>query len=485
MMTLKQYGLECGYEMGVFMRMYFGKDESAETETHFSAQEDSARCVCLINRAGTVYEAEKRIDIKPFYDDDIIKKAYKNTVVGSFCLAAEKIRSVPRPWGVMSGIRPAKNVRVLLKRYSPEEVRQILRDVYGVSEEKIQLAFEVCRNEKKIVDSLDQNSVGLYIGIPFCPTRCSYCSFISSPVKVSGKYIPEYVNLLVREIEKTADIMEGLGVYPESIYIGGGTPTTLSAAELEKIFSALDIFKPKEMTLEAGRPDTVSEDRLECAAAHGVNRISVNPQTMHLRTLERIGRMHTPEDIFTAFEKVRKYGFRTVNMDLIAGLPGENCDMFRESLDTVCGFGSENITVHTMCIKRAADIAKNSSYSADAEDVDKMLAYSRARLDGCGYIPYYMYRQKNIAGNLENVGYTKPGHEGLYNIRIMEEIQTIIALGGGGSSKLVLGDDRTENGVRIERVFNFKDAAEYVKHFDEILLRKEKIFDILKKREKM
>lgn len=477
MITLKQYGFECEYEMGVFIRLYFKKDEDVFIETRLEKSENSAVCVCRLCYDGKEITQKAEKVFKPHYDSDLKEKVCKNTVVESFCMASEKICSVPRPWGVMSGIRPTKNIRTLIERgYSDNEVDEILANVYGVSEEKRKLAFSVYENEKIFIDNHDKNSVGLYIGIPFCPTRCSYCSFISSPISISGRYIPDYVSLLVKEIEKTAEVIDRLGLYAESIYIGGGTPTSLSADELEKIFSSVDRYidksKIKEITLEAGRPDTITKEKLETALKHGIGRISINPQTMHQGTLDKIGRRHTPDEIVESFHLARNCGFKIINMDLIAGLPDESFEMFKESLDRVCELGSENITVHTMCIKRAADAAKKENDIIHAEHINQMLDYTHKKLDGLGYMPYYMYRQKNIKGNLENVGYAKGDTRSVYNVKIMEEIQHIIALGGGGSSKLI-------GSGRIERIFNFKDAPDYIRRFDEIIGRKEKTFEIL------
>jgi len=476
MTELKQNGFVCEYEMGVFMRMYFMRDEEAKVFTDFSKRDGKAFCECRIDFKGMVYKGTA--EISDIYGDYLSEKVCRNTVIMSFCNAAENIRRVPRPWGVMSGIRPTKNIRTLTERgYSEEEIYSVLENVYGVSPEKCSLAFETYKNEREILKRHDKKSVGIYIGIPFCPTRCSYCSFISAPMRVSKRYIPDYIRLLCKEIEKTGGIMKRLGVYPESIYIGGGTPTSLSANELEEIFDALekcfDMSRRAEYTLEAGRPDTITMDKLECAKRYKIDRISINPQTMHGETLERIGRKHKPEEIGESFEMARAAGFKIINMDLIAGLPGESFDMFRESLDRVCGFGSENITVHTMYIKRASEMAKKDNDLINAGHINRMLVYTQERMKELGYAPYYMYRQKNTAGNLENVGYAKKGTESVYNIKIMEEVQSIIALGGGGSSKLICGD-------RLERVFNFKDASEYIRRFDEIIERKEKSYNILK-----
>ncbi len=482
MITLEQHGFECEYEMGVFIRLYLKQDEDAAVKTFFSEEDAVCRCECIIEYGGRRISAEDTRHFRDFYDDDVRRQARRGAVVGSFCRAAEKIRKIPLPWGIMSGIRPVKIVRSLIEKgYSGEQAAEIFGEVFGVSPQKRSLSLEVYKNEKPVLDSHDSKSAGLYIGIPFCPTRCSYCSFISSPIKTSGRYIPEFVSLLTEEIKVTSELMERTGIYPETIYIGGGTPTSLSEYDLDRILCALDpvIEKSgvKEITLEAGRPDTISRSKLETALKHGVNRISINPQTMHSETLEKIGRRHTPEDIERSFYTARECGFKAINMDLIAGLPGEDFEMFRESLERVAALGSENITVHTLCIKRAADTAKDFNDAARAGHTAEMLEYSYDRLKELSYSPYYMYRQKNMAGNLENVGYSKSGYEGIYNIKIMEEVQSIIALGGGGASKAVMGD-------RIERVFNFKDASEYIRRFDEIIERKKKIFDMIENYER-
>ena len=299
-----------------------------------------------------------------------------------------------------------------------------------------------------------------------------YCSFVSTDIRVSGKYMDEFVEKLLLEIDKTAQVTEKLGAYAENIYIGGGTPTTLSAQQLTMIFERLkkhfDFSKIKEFTLEAGRPDTITDEKLIAAKNGGVNRISINPQTMNEETLKRVGRTHTPQMVKNSFDMARKAGFDNINMDLIAGLPGENVEMFKKSLDEVIELDPENITVHSMCIKRAADLKRNIDRLTDSEMMNEMLSYTQKRMKETKREPYYMYRQKNSSGNLENVGYAKEGCMSTYNVNIMEEKQTIIALGGGGSTKLVYGD-------RIERIFNFKDPIEYIRRFDEILERKDEI----------
>lgn len=280
------------------------------------------------------------------------------------------------------------------------------------------------------------------------------------------------------EIKKSAEVLEKLGFYIENIYIGGGTPTAISAEKLEEIFGYIrkyfDLSRLKEYTLEAGRADTIDRDKLLCAKRAGVDRISINPQTMNKKTLETVGRLHDDKDVENAFYLARECGFDNINMDLIAGLPGENAEMFKNSLERIIKLDPENITVHSLCIKRAAALRLSGISRAKPEETEKMLSYTQKRMKETKREPYYMYRQKNISGNLENVGYAKSGRHSFYNVNIMEEVQNIMALGGGGASKIVKGD-------RIERVFNFKDACEYIKRFDEILEKKEEFLSIYEK----
>ena len=378
----------------------------------------------------------------------------------------------------MCVIRPAKNARELFDEgFSKAEVREIFKYVYEVSEEKTELALTVANNEKLLLDNIGNNSISLYIGIPFCPTRCVYCSFVSTDIRTSGKYMPEFIEKLLVEIEKTAELVKLSGVYVENIYIGGGTPTTVSAEDFERIFKklygCLDLSKLIEFTVEAGRPDTITEEKLKVLKKYGVNRISINPQSMNDKTLKKIGRSHSVSMIYDTYKMARNVGFDVINMDLIAGLPDETPEDFNYSLNEVIKLKPENITVHSLCIKRAANFRHTENELTKSEDMNKMLSFTQMRMKEEGYDPYYMYRQKNSSGNLENVGYAKTGTMSTYNVNIMEEKQTIVALGGGGSSKVIIGD-------RIERVFNFKDPLEYIKRFDEILTKKDEILSLMK-----
>jgi len=473
-MLLFQTGHECAEKIKMFYRLFFDEDEDITVTSSFSFDGVMINVYTTILYDGILYDDDFYYTLtRPEFK----RKAFDAAVTKSFCHAAFKIRTINLPWGVMSGIRPAKNVREILGMGVKEnDITDVLYDLYEVSREKAELALTVAKNEEIILRKNDGSHISVYVGIPFCPTRCLYCSFVSTDVRVSGKYMDDYVKHLLLEIEKIKEIIDKSGKIVKNIYIGGGTPTTLSAEHLTKIFEKLRLIIPEEglseYTLEAGRPDTITEEKLRCAINGGVNRISINPQSMNDKTLERVGRSHTTEMVYDAFKLARKVGFNNINMDLIAGLPGENTDDFRYSLDEVIKLDPENITVHSMCVKRSANLRFSGEELSAAKVMNEMLSYTQKRMSETGRIPYYMYRQKNISGNLENVGYSKPGFMSFYNINIMEEVQTIIAAGCGGSTKIV------GNGT-IDRVFNFKDPVTYINRFDEILKKKDDIFNIM------
>lgn len=478
MILIIQNGYECGYEMKLFAGLFFDDSEDVIITQNLSYENNVINTYTEIIFENKIYYEDYFFNFDVVgKSDKLIKKIFTAACTKSLSHAALKIRKINFSWGVMCGIRPAKNVRELAEEgFNESEIRDIFKNVYEVSEEKTELAVNVANNEKALLENIGKNSVSLYIGIPFCPTRCVYCSFVSTDIRVSGKYMAEFVNKLQLEIDKTAEIINKLGVYVENIYIGGGTPTTLSAESFERIFKRLkkyfDFNKLKEFTVEAGRPDTITEDKLDILKKYGVNRISINPQSMQDITLKKIGRCHTAEMIYKAYEMTKKRNFDIINMDLIAGLPDETPEMFYDTLDKVISLEPENITVHSLCLKRAADFKMTDNELAKSEYMNKMLSYTQKRMKEEGYEPYYMYRQKNSSGNLENVGYAKPGTMSAYNVNIMEEKQTIIAMGGGGSTKLIMDN-------RIERIFNFKDPLEYIRRFDDILRKKDEIAEIL------
>lgn len=478
-MDLIQNGFSCPYDMNIFADLFFDKNEEVTIMTNLEHKDENINVYAEIIFDKKTYTGDYNYFIsKEIVDKSEIKKNYLCSVTKAFCDVAGKIRDVSLPWGVMSGIRPAKVVRQYKEQgFSDEEVKNILLNLYNVTDKKAELALKVAKNEEGILAQKGENSVSIYIGIPFCPTRCLYCSFVSTDIRKSGKYTDEFVRLLVKEIEKTAEVIKKCGFYAENIYIGGGTPTSLSAKQLSVIFEAIKKHlitdRIKEFTLEAGRPDTIDKDKLLCAYNAGVNRISINPQTMNDETLIKIGRNHTSEMIRNAFKIARECGFDNINMDLIAGLPDETPEMFYYSLDEVMKLNTENITVHSMCVKKAAALKFSDIELTKSKHMNQMLDYTLTKMTQSGREPYYMYRQKNISGNLENVGYAYKDNMSFYNINIMEEVQTIIALGGGAVTKLVKGDT-------IERIFNFKDPYEYIDRFDEILEKKDKIVEFFK-----
>ena len=379
------------------------------------------------------------------------------------------------PWGILNGIRPVKIAMKLLNGgMSDDEVVAHFKNEYNATEDKARLTLGIAKVEKPIIDEMKPNGISLYVGIPFCPTRCLYCSFVTNSIFRSKSLIPQYLECLMREIEVSAEIVRENGQTIETVYIGGGTPTTLEANQLEmligKLYREFDLSNIKEFTVEAGRPDTINEDKLKTIKSFDIGRISINPQTMNEETLKIIGRNHTPKQIVEAYELARKCGIDVINMDIIAGLPGENLEMFKKTVSEVEALNPENTTVHTMSIKRSSRLREMlDEYDlTKGDEVSKMVDYARETLAKKGKYPYYLYRQKNMLGNLENIGYCTKGTESLYNIFIMEEVQTILALGCGGVTKTV--DRETD---RIERIFNVKEPKDYIERIDEMLERKE------------
>ena len=405
------------------------------------------------------------------------KRQVSDLVKKSVFFACKKLSDMPTPWGISTGIRPAKTARMMLdEKKTDAEILAFMEDEFFITPKKAKLSLDVAKTEHKLLENRADNTISLYIGIPFCPTRCAYCSFISQAVKHNQKFVTPYVEALLKEIEATAHMAESFGYKAETIYFGGGTPTTLSPEHLDTLIKSVkesfDVTSLREFTVEAGRPDTFTDEMLAVLWENGVNRISINPQTMNQKTLDKIGRRHSVEDTIRAFEMARKYDF-SINADLIAGLPDENTEDFRKTVEEVCALSPHAVTVHTMYLKRAARLISDFEKLRFAKDMDSMVQLSYDFLTERGYSPYYLYKQKNTLGNLENVGFSRNGHESLYNIFIMEEIQTILAMGGGASTKMVKGD-------RIERVFNPKEASDYINRIDEIIEKKKTALEFLR-----
>ena len=380
---------------------------------------------------------------------------------------------ITQPWGLLTGVRPVKLLRRVGEEVGEIKAQSKFLNDFFVSEEKFSLAKETEINEKKILNLSKPESFSLYVGIPFCPSRCSYCSFVMSSIERAEKLIEPYVELLCEEIKATAEIANKLNLRLETVYFGGGTPTTLNAKQLDRVLSTVnrsfDMSTCREFTVEAGRPDTIDAERLIALKENKVDRISINPQTTNEEILKVIGRKHTAKQFFDAFELARKCGFDNINTDLIAGLPTDTYESFKASLDSITKLSPECITVHTLCMKRASTLTNQgvTLNTDDAKQARKMLEYTQNSLKSLDYIPYYLYRQSRMVGNLENVGWSKRGYESLYNVYVMDETHTILACGSGGVSKL-----KDSEKDYLERIFNFKYPYEYIDRFDEIIERK-------------
>ena len=421
---------------------------------------------CRLVLEGQEYRAMARAESSSMTDalmtDRICQRLIKNA---AYRAALRSGRKKPA-WGALTGVRPGKLLAGLISSGLDEKAAvAAFIEQYDVSPERAALCLATTRETLKAEASMGEKDVCLYVGIPFCPTRCSYCSFVSQSVEKSMKLIPPFLEALEKEIEATGKELHALGLRPVSLYMGGGTPTTLNAVQLERLCTKLeecfDLSALREYTVEAGRPDTISEDKLRVLRAHGVDRLSVNPQTMDDRVLELIGRRHSAEDIIRALDMVRSVGGFDVNMDLIAGLPGDSPEGFRDTLEKVLALGAENITIHTLSLKKGSRITLEGIEIPTAEDVAQMLDYAGERLSGAGYAPYYLYRQKFMSGGFENVGWARDGRVNLYNIVIMEELRSIIAMGGGGSTKLI----RPDSGRNI-RLMAPKYPMEYINNID-------------------
>ncbi|HOO08027.1 MAG TPA: coproporphyrinogen dehydrogenase HemZ [Ruminococcus sp.] len=383
------------------------------------------------------------------------------------------------PWGLMTGIRPVKKVTELMDRgLSRQQIEADLTERFELAPDKLRLACETAINQQPILRKIDSGAVSLYVSIPFCPTRCSYCSFVSHSMDSAIKLMPEYVDALCRELRIIGGLIKKYGTRIDTVYFGGGTPTSLEAGDIRTIMECVaenfDLDKIREYSFEAGRPDTITEEKLRVIKELGATRISVNTRTLNDDVLKVIGRRHSGADFISAFETARKLGFDNINTDLIAGLPTESFESFLDSLDRVVDLSPESITVHTLTIKRSASLfaqGNANSHNPAAE----MVSYSVDKLLENGYLPYYMYRQKNTVDNLENVGYAKKGFESWYNIFIMDDTQTIIGAGCAASTKLVFP------GGRIERVHNYKFPYEYIRQFDKLMEKKKEAEECLQK----
>ena len=396
----------------------------------------------------------------------------------SLYLAAVQLLDTPPAWGALAGVRPTKlTTKAMLEGASPKDAEKLLRDTYYVTPQRRALALDCSRSSVEAVGKTIPSDISLYVGIPFCPTRCAYCSFVSRTVGKKTELVEPYLQALIREIQATGPLLRESGRTVRTLYIGGGTPTTLSQTQMARLLDAIgrhiDLSRCIEFTVEGGRPDTLTGSKLKTIFDHGANRMSINPQTMVDSVLRACGRPHSAQDVLRAYQQALDAGFRDINMDLIAGLPTDTPAGFRESLDAVAALTPANITVHTLALKKGADLFERRTALPSAQDVTEMVAYAEETLRSLGYQPYYLYRQKYMSGSFENVGWSRDGRDCLYNIYMMEELHTIVSLGGGGMTKVNLPDGR------LTRFHNPKFPEQYMEQFDAVLAQKREIFRLL------
>ncbi len=396
----------------------------------------------------------------------------------SYYLAAVQLLPETPPWGALSGVRPTKlATKALLSGGSEKDAERMLRDVYFVTPERRRLCLDASRHTLEAARLLEPNDLSVYIGIPFCPTRCAYCSFVSESVERFGEFLPPYLDCLLREIEYTGALLARSGWHIRSLYMGGGTPTTLSTPQMARLLDAIrgsfDLSRCLEFTVEGGRPDTLDLEKLKAIRAGGATRMSINPQTMSDSVLKAIGRRHTAAQTVEAFRLAQEAGFDDINMDLIAGLPGDTPESFAASVDQVLALGPSNVTVHTLALKKGADLFQKRVTLPTRADVAEMLSASERQLREAAFEPYYLYRQKYMSGSFENVGWCRAGYTGYYNIYMMEELHSILSLGGGGMNKLNLPAGA------LERFHNPKYPQDYIQRIDDILRQKDEIFRLL------
>jgi len=474
---IELHGIDCWYQAEEIARLYYRgviRDKSSNSNSNND---------CLVISLSDNILHTKIIPSKISQDNSSISasinvkslpiKELKWEVKRQVYKILSKYHGEERPWGILTGVRPSKKVHTYLKEgMNKQEILNAFINEDFVSEEKARLLYEVGMAERRIMESAGEKEVLLYVGIPFCPSICRYCSFSSYPIAGKQSNPEAYLKAMELEIDAAAEILSRTGEYISCIYIGGGTPTSLTGCLLRRLMEMLqrsfDFGNVREFTVEAGRPDTITEEKLRVLKEYGVTRISINPQTTNNKTLERIGRSHTAEEFFHAFALARKHGFGNINTDIIAGLPGEGIEDVRNTLADIKRFLPESLTVHALAVKRGAKI--NSEIGFEHTNrllIEKMFSKAHQAANDIDMKPYYLYRQKNIAGHQENIGFCIDGKECEYNIHIMEEKQSVYSLGAGGVTKICNKDTG-----KVERIFNFKDPKIYTGGINEMIRRK-------------
>ena len=473
-MKLTLVGHDDRYAVEQLQMALFSTSEDGEAVSTLHRGRVWITATTKITKNGKTVTASRRI---PATEESV--RLRRRALQQSYYLAAvQLLESVPA-WGALAGVRPTKiSTKHLLEGGTPESAEKQLKDIYYVTEERRKLAVDCSISTVRAASLLEDNDISLYVGIPFCPTRCAYCSFVSRTVGKKTELLEPYLQALLKEMAATGKLLETSGKHVRTIYIGGGTPTTLSTPQMETLLSAIrdsfDLSRCIEFTVEGGRPDTLSEEKLRAIRQGGADRMSINPQTMIDSVLRACGRPHKAQDVLDAYRWAENAGFDAINMDLIAGLPTDDFDGFRHSLDSVAALNPANITVHTLALKKGADLFEQRQQLSTAEEVTRMVDYANATLRNLGYKPYYLYRQKYMSGSFENVGWSRGNTDCLYNIYMMEELHTILSLGGGGMNKVNLP------GGRLERFHNPKFPEQYIEMIDSVLEDKKKLFDLMR-----
>lgn len=483
MVYVRLVGHDFKYEVGELVKLFFFSEKIGFVEDHVEAEESCILIENSISGDGKLSETVIYLDgevvsreVEDISSIDMLeldeKKQLKTGIKKSIYKAIAKLKSRKTPWGILTGIRPTKIIHSLTEKdRTVPEIKSLLAREYLVSDEKIALIDGIAETERQYIYPLDKDRYSIYISIPFCPTRCVYCSFPSNSLKGELQVPEVYVDRLIEEISGTMPMLEGKRIH--TVYIGGGTPTTLSPSQIsrvmEEVYRHFGREEIAEFTVEAGRPDTITGEKLRVMKSYGVNRISINPQTMNGATLAAIGRSHSPKDIVDSFELAREIGFENINMDIIVGLPGEGEAEVARTMDEIEKLKPENLTVHTMAVKRSSKMKEEiESYNlAEQMQIERMLEITRHSAGDMGMQPYYMYRQKQILGNFENIGYALPERECIYNIMMMEEKETIMAFGAGAISKVYYPYED-----RFERVPNVKNLDDYIGRVAEMVERK-------------
>ena len=471
------------YPVEQLQMQLFGDRPTQFVETPFSGEDGAVSSLhdgkiyrtatAKITLDGKTATAARRI---PLTKADV--RLTRRILQQSYYLAAVQLLPEAPPWGALTGVRPTKlATKVLLEGGREQDADRMLRDVYFVTPERRRLCLDASRHTLEAARLLAPDDLSLYIGIPFCPTRCAYCSFVSESVERFGEFLPPFLDCLIREIEYTGALLKRSGWHIRSLYIGGGTPTTLSTPQMTRLLDAIgthfDLSRSLEFTVEGGRPDTLDLAKLRAIRAGGATRISINPQTMSDSVLRAIGRRHTAAETVEAFQMAREAGFDDINMDLIAGLPGDTPASFSETVRQVLALEPSNVTVHTLALKKGADLFQRRVTLPTREDVAQMLDASGRQLRAAALEPYYLYRQKYMSGSFENVGWCRAGYTGYYNIYMMEELHSILSLGGGGMNKINLPAGA------LERFHNPKYPQDYIQRIDTVLRQKDEIFALL------